>query len=123
MPEMAMLPLGVSRDVLVKNAATQGYLFGEAVGSWIRNNAVMLRIAQPREDPTTYLDRKIAEVRSKGEADPRYIFYTNMKQLLRETGFKAQETGAATTTGVQETNEMTKGLTDAYFKAWLTRMA
>tara|TARA_R110000822_G_scaffold91902_2_gene211666 strand:- start:2556 stop:6617 length:4062 start_codon:yes stop_codon:yes gene_type:complete len=117
MPEMAMLPLGVSRDVLVKNAATQGYLFGEAVGSWIRNNAVMLRIAQPREDPTTYLDRKIAEVRSKGEADPRYIFYTNMKQLLRETGFKAQETGAATTTGVQETNEMTKGLTDAYFKA------
>jgi len=40
-----------------------------------------------------------------------------MKDFLKESGFKSQETGAATTTGVQETNELTKGITDAFFKA------
>jgi len=117
MPEMAMIPVGVSRDVLVQNSATQGYLFGSAVGAWMRNLAVTARVAKPREDLETFLDKKIASVRSRGEADPRYVYYTNMKKMLKETGFKAQETGAATTTGVQETNEMTRGLTDAFFKA------
>jgi hypothetical protein len=117
MPEMAMIPVGVSRDVLVQNSATQGYLFGSAVGAWMRNLAVTARVAKPRENLETFLDKKIASVRSRGEADPRYVYYTNMKTLLKETGFKSQETGAATTTGVQETNEMTRGVTDAFFKA------
>jgi len=117
MPEMAMIPVGVSRDALIKNSATQGYLFGSAVGAWMRNLAVTARVAKPREDLETFLDKQIASVRSKGKTDPRYMFYTNMKSMLKETGFKSQETGAATTTGVQETNEMTRGLTDAFFKA------
>ena len=117
MPEMAMIPVGVSRDVLVQNSATQGYLFGSAVGAWMRNLAVTARVAKPREDLETFLDKQIASVRSQGEADPRYVYYTNMKKMLKETGFKSQETGAATTTGVQETNEMTRGVTDAFFKA------
>jgi len=117
MPEMAMIPMGVSRDTLIKNSATQGYLFGSAVGAWMRNLAVTARVAKPREDLETFLDKQIAKVRSKGAADPRHLFYTNMKAMLKETGFKSQETGAATTTGVQETNEMTRGLTDAFFKA------
>lgn len=117
MPEMAMIPTGVSRDVLVQNSATQGYLFGSAVGAWMRNLAVTARVAKPREDLETFLDKELAKVRAKGNTDPRFMFYTNMKEMLKQSGFKSQETGAATTTGVQETNEMTRGLTDAFFKA------
>lgn len=116
-PEMAMIPYGVPRDVLVQNSATQGYLFGSAVGAYIRNIMSIARVSEPREEMDTFLDKKIAEVRSKGKKDPRYMFYTNMKDMLKQTGFKSQETGAATTTGVQETNELTKGITDAFFKA------
>jgi hypothetical protein len=65
----------------------------------------------------TYLDKKLAELRSKDDTDPRFVLYTNLKQMLKETGFKSQETGAATTTGVQDTNEMTRGIADAFFKA------
>jgi len=117
MPEMAMIPSGVSRDVLVKNSATQGYLFGSAVGAWMRNLAVTARVAKPREDLETFLDKGLAGVRAEGNSDPRFMFYTNMKEMLKQSGFKSQETGAATTTGVQETNEMTRGVTDAFFKA------
>ena len=117
MPEMSMIPHGVPREVLVKNSATQGYLFGSAVGAWMRNLAVTARVAKPRDDINTFLDKRLAEVRSKGNTDPRFMFYTNMKEMLKQTGFTSQETGAATTTGVQETNEMTRGLTDSFFKA------
>ena len=117
MPEMAMIPMGVPREILVQNSATQGYLFGSAVGAWMRNLAVTARLANPRPDLETFLDKRIAAVRSKGSKDPRYMFYTNMKEFLKESGFKSQETGAATTTGVQETNELTKGMADAFFKA------
>jgi endonuclease YncB( thermonuclease family) len=116
-PEMAMIPYGVPRDVLIKNSATQGYLFGSAVGAWMRNIMSTARLAEPRPSMETFLDKRIAEVRSKGDKDPRFMFYTNMKDMLKQTGFKSQETGAATTTGVQETNELTKGVTDAFFKA------
>ena len=116
-PEMAMIGYGVPREVLVKNSATQGYLFGSAVGAWLRNLMTTGRVAKPRENLETFLDKKIAEVRSKGDTDPRNMFYQNMKDFLKVSGFKSQETGAATTTGVQETNELTKGIIDSFFKA------
>ena len=115
--EMPMIVQGVPREVIVKNAATQGYLFGGAVGSYLRNLMSISRVAQPREEMETFLDKKLAELRGVDDTDPRFMFYTNMKELLGQTGFKSQETGAATTTGVQETNEMTRSLLDAFFKA------
>jgi len=116
-PEVAMIFNGVPRDVMVKNTATYGYLFGNAVGSWIRNLGVVARVAKPRDAIETIIEKKLAEYRSKGDNDPRFIYYTDMKEMLRSTGFMSQETGAATTTGVQETNQLTKGMADAFFKA------
>jgi hypothetical protein len=45
------------------------------------------------------------------------MFYAHMKEFLKATGFTSQETGAATTTGVQETSEWSKGIADSFFKA------
>ena len=115
--EMPMLVQGVPREVIVKNAASSGYLFGSAIGAYLRNLQTITRAAKPREEMQTFLDKKLEEVRSKGNNDPRFLFYTNMKGMLKEAGFTSQETGAATTTGVQETNELTQGLADAFFKA------
>ena len=115
--ELGMVPLGVPREVMVKNAASQGYLFGNAVGAWIRNLAVTSRLAKPREDTMSFFEKRLKELRGKNSNDPRHLFYDNMRQFLRETGFMSQETGAATTTGVQETNELTKAVGDAFFKA------
>ena len=117
MPEMSMIVEGVPKEVIVKNAASSGYLFGGAVGAYLRNLQVISRTSKPRENMETYLDKKLAELRSKDDTDPRFVLYTNLKQMLKETGFKSQETGAATTTGVQDTNEMTRGIADAFFKA------
>ena len=117
MPEMAMIVEGVPREVIVKNAATSGYLFGGAVGAYLRNLQVISRTSKPRENMETYLDKKISELRTKDNNDPRFVLYTDLKKMLRDTGFKSQETGAATTTGVQDTNEMTRGIADAFFKA------
>ena len=117
MPELGMVFHGVPREVMVKHSATHGYLFGNAIGSWMRNLAVTARVAKPREDLESFVDKKLKEYRSEGDTDPRFIYYTNMKEMLRSTGFMSQETGAATTTGVQETNELTKGMADAFFKA------
>tara|TARA_B100000780_G_scaffold278558_1_gene252519 strand:- start:740 stop:4414 length:3675 start_codon:yes stop_codon:yes gene_type:complete len=117
MPEMAMIVEGVPREIIVKNAASSGYLFGSALGSYIRNLQVITRTSKPRENMDTYLDKKLSELRTNNDTDPRFVLYTNLKQMLKETGFKAQETGAATTTGVQDTNEFTRGIADAFFKA------
>ncbi len=115
--ELGMVPLGVPRDVMVKNAASQGYLFGNAVGSWMRNLATTARLTKPREETISFFMKRLEELRGKDKSDPRHLFYTNMQQFLKETGFMSQETGAATTTGVQETNEFTKAIGDAFFKA------
>ena len=117
MPEMGMIVEGVPKEIIVKNAASSGYLFGGAIGAYLRNLQVISRTSKPRENMETYLDKKLSELRTKNDTDPRFVLYTNLKQMLKETGFKAQETGAATTTGVQDTNEFTRGIADAFFKA------
>tara|TARA_B110000902_G_scaffold50727_1_gene58334 strand:+ start:1276 stop:5340 length:4065 start_codon:yes stop_codon:yes gene_type:complete len=115
--EMPLIVHGVPREIIVKNAATQGYLFGSALGSYIRNLQIITRTAKPRESMDTYLDTKMQELRSKQDTDPRFLMYSNLKELLKQSGFKAQQAGAATTTGVQDTNELTRGMMDSFFKA------
>jgi hypothetical protein len=116
-PEAALLVEGVPKEVIVKNAASSGYLFGSAIGAYLRNLQVISRTTKPRENMDTYLDTKLAELRSKDNTDPRFVLYTNLKEMLKQAGFKSQETGAATSTGVQDTNELTRGVADAFFKA------
>ena len=115
--EMPLIVHGVPREIIVKNAATQGYLFGNALGSYIRNLQTITRTAKPKEEMETYLDKQLQKLRSKKDDDPRYLMYSNLKELLKQSGFKTQQTGAATTTGVQDTNELTRGMMDSFFKA------
>ena len=119
LPEMGMLPHGVSREVLLKNIGQAGWMAGKAMSSYMKNLGDITRATGAAEKYGLKSHGELTpEVLARmAGADPRMMYKHDPSSLTKAAGLSLQETGAATTTGMTETSESYKAMSEAFFKA------
>ncbi len=106
LPEWGLLPHGVSRKVLLDNIGTAGQQAGKALASYMKNLGEVSRVSGVAKEAGIMKSGKGSQVERGSPED-----------LVNRAGLGLQETGAATTTGMTETNDFTRVIADAFFKA------
>ena len=117
-PEVGLLFHGVPRKVLVDNIGLAGYQAGKALASYAANLGEITRVSGAAEklglkDKAKSKEEPVA----RSVKDPRRMFAGSPETIVQRVGLSLQETGAATTTGMVETNQLTKHIADAFFKS------
>ena len=106
LPEWGLLPHGVSREILLDNIGTVGQQAGKALANYMKNLGEVSRVSGVAKEAGIMESGKGSQVERGSPED-----------LVNRAGLGLQETGAATTTGMTETNDFTRVIADAFFKA------
>ena len=108
--ELPMVFRGADLKTIHKNVGAIGFAFGRELVDYMKHLGHIAKI-----DP--YKEHSDKAIKGRKSTDPRHIMYDNPRAMARvKGGIFAQEMGAATKTGVQDTNDFTKTMMDVFFR-------